>query len=336
MNCERIQQLYTDVYENTISAALKHEVDYHLSLCGECRADYARFADAMQLLDMPITEVEVPLAFRAQVLAKIAEQPKPSRFPLLDALKAAWSAPRAGAYKLAGAVMVAATVMVVAVMDQPKSGTSTSTATNSPFNRQSIAPSYAGVFHSLSAKESGDKIFHNFTIQLPKADPTAFVTAYVLQNGKAMTDDTALTDPASATLAWRENDPLSNSVQVNIPVAVVSSVPAGSTLAFLVQSTGVTAGTQSSKEVAFVPLDTSGQTVSIAAGDDIFTTLQAVAASQNINIIVDDRAIKSLALQPYSAPANVSGATDLITLLAAYRQVSVVKYDNSTYAIVAP
>ncbi len=334
MNCERIQQLYTDLYEDTLSPSVKQHANHHLATCSGCRADYERFSEAMRLLDMPFEEVEVPTSFRAEILAKVAAQPKRSRFPFLDGIREWWTAPQSSPLKLASAVFAAVAVMVLALGDHSKSGKDAGANTGivAPSH---VAVTYSGMFNALSTATEGDKTFHNFTIQLPSSEQNAFVTAYVLQNGGAISDDKVLDDPSSATLAWRENDPLSNTVKVNIPVAVVSSVPAGSSLAFLVQSKNLS-GSETHKDVAFVPLDSSRQPVAIPSGSDVFSTLKAVAASQDLNIVLSDSAIKVLSQHPFASQAGIDGATQLSTILADQTtRLSIVQVDAATVAIVA-
>ncbi|MDR3709580.1 MAG: hypothetical protein P4L33_14870 [Capsulimonadaceae bacterium] len=332
MNCDRIQNLYTDLYEDTLNPRIKQLAMLHLGVCSTCRLDYERFQEAMRLLDEPVQQVAVPAAFRSQVLARVAiEANQSSKLPGWRS----WLQLRIPVLRLAG---VGAAVMAILAAAAVDLSTPTPNANQGDIVARIPAPpsvsGYSGVFQKLSASTQGDKTYHNFTIELPTGISSARVNAYVLQDARALTDESALDDKTSATLAWSDNEPLTSNVQVNIPVAVVTSAPAGSTLPFLVCSTVAGSGESVRKDLAFVPLDNSRPALAIQRGANLYLTLQTVSASQGINIVVDDAALKANARAPYAAPSGVDGSSPLSALLAGQTHLAAIQISTGTYAVV--
>lgn len=332
MKCDQIQLLYSDFYEGALPANLNEQVQHHLRVCTECRTEYERFSEAMNLLDEPVAEVDAPLSFRADVLARIASQPRPEKVGLLGWLSSVWNAPNNKSVKLAGAALAAIVIVGAAAVDL-----STPTGRVLPagpgFAPPTVGPSYHGPFRSLSTSTQDGKVYHNFQFQLPAGMQSASVSAYVLQDGRPLTDDSALSDPGNATLAWQNSEPVNSSDLINIPVAVVSDVPPGSTLTFMILSRGSDGSER--KDAAFVPLDDTRQPEPIERGSNLFTTLKAVAAAQDVSIVVDDSALEALASSGYSAPANVDGSSPITALFGQQTALSVVSRGAGAYAIVA-
>jgi len=337
MTCDQSHLLFTDLYEDALPAVVKLQAEHHLVACAMCSGSYARFSMAMTLLDEPVAELEAPQSLRANVLARIAELPDPAASTLPRRSFALWSFFDHRQVKLAISCVSAILIVGLAALDlsTPGPNVSSGVATGVP-PPPNIAYNYRGPFQGFSVTSKSGKVYHNFSFQLPPGLPSASVSAYILQDDRALADDEALSDTTSASLAWTDSQPLVGNESISIPIAVVSDIPDASTLALLIKCTGEDGNAKERKDVAFVPLDNFRRSVAIPRGSNLLTVLRAAAASQDINIILDDSAVRSLASNSYAAPAGVDGASPLSALIAEQTRLVVIPHGGNTYAIVAP
>ena len=334
MDCDRIQQYYTDLFEGALNPSLRERVSRHMSVCTSCREDYERFTEAMSLLDGSVEEVEPPSGFRAAVLARVAAEAgrAPDRVGIFE-----WLVLRSAALKLAGALALAAGLVVVAFKDAPLSRNALQGDMISNLRSKSAPIASVGVFRKIGTLVgTGRTTYHDFTIQLPSGTMPSNVAAYVLQDGRAMSADSALDDPSSAIFAWKASQPIAGDVQVSIPIGVDATLPPGSTLALLVRSVPVDSSGEGRRDLAFVPLDTAARpTVAIASGADLFTTVRAASASQGVTIVIDDSAIEAASRNGFTAPSGLDGSVPLAALLADQQRLQPVPLAGGGYAIVA-
>ena len=257
MNCERIQELYTDYYEKSVSGTLLEAVDHHFKVCTDCRTDYARFEMAMKLLDIDIEEVEAPTAFRAEILAKIEAQPRrPSvAVGVWERLGSIFgSGENRQRYQLVTGFAVAAVVIAATLFTVPTLNTAVpgSLGISWPSSHRPPALQYTGLFRTISTETRSDaRTYHDFTLHLPMGQTNSTLDAYVIQDDKPLLDDTALTDYSSVTPIWSASKSLDSDHSLNVPVAVVSDVPAGNTLTFMVKETDVTGSGHVGKQRSF-------------------------------------------------------------------------------------
>jgi hypothetical protein len=299
MNCERIQELYTDYYEKSVSGTLLEAVDHHFKVCTDCRTDYARFEMAMKLLDVDIEEVEAPTSFRADILAKIEAQPrKPSvAIGIWDQIASIFnSGDIRQRYQLVTGFSVAAVLIVATLFTGPiiKMASNTGNMGITIPGRIKGQPQYFGLFRDISTETRSDgRTYHDFTLHLPAGQTSGTMDAYVIQDDKPLLDDSALTDYSSVTPVWSDSKTLDADHSLNVPVAVVSDVPADNTLTFMIKETDNSGATR--REVAFVPVNGPGSPTwnasAIPAGTSLFNTLETVASSGTVPIVLDSSVI---------------------------------------------
>lgn len=151
---------------------------------------------------------------------------------------------------------------------------------------------------------AGNETYHVFGLHLPDKMAATSASAYVIQNPDALTSDTALQDPANATEAWTGSiDP---GVSVQVPVAVVSNVPAGTSMTLLVEWTD---SNGEHREVCVLPISAPAQqSMVVSAGEPLQQALESVAVAYQTPIMLNDAAVSELS-QPITQGLDSSDTT---------------------------
>jgi len=87
MDCEKVRDRFSSLWEKDLIPAEEKIVREHLSLCSECQKDFERFAKTMGWIHS-VGEVEVPEGFLLELYKKIDERKKSSR---VEKPKRKWS-----------------------------------------------------------------------------------------------------------------------------------------------------------------------------------------------------------------------------------------------------
>lgn len=72
MKCDRVRELISEYYEDTLDAALKEKISIHMDSCASCRYDLESIKKTYKYLES-IPDIDPPVNFRANILAKAAE-----------------------------------------------------------------------------------------------------------------------------------------------------------------------------------------------------------------------------------------------------------------------
>ncbi len=293
MQCERAEELYSDYIEETLSPAMRQVFEQHLSSCSSCAKDVEELRGVFAMLSEDLPMVEVPPGFRANILNAIREQPVHAS--MLDRLRS-WVFDTGGGTNRAPAMVsaAAAVILAVGVGSFMHSHPTTTAAPPPSVNQAGLSPWEAdgvsvqdqnGILQKIKTYSSTDgNTYHVFGLHLAGGGQPVNADVYVLQSIAALSGGAALNDSQNATSIWSGSVEPGTTVQV--PVAVSSSVPAGSSMSVLVNWTDA-AGAHS--EVGIVPLSApaAGQRLVVDAGEPMYQALQAVSVGYNTPLIVD-------------------------------------------------
>ncbi len=301
---------------------MKLALEQHFESCAECRADYAAFLQVTAILGEGLPEIEVPTGFSKSVMAKIVAQPKPvvsqrqtrSAPGPLDSLAQAWRAFTRGLIstpRSAFVTGVACTLLAVAVFTGLQRHTVAPIVRVEPGTPAGMLPvpvqHTSGILQNEVTEAEGGQTYHYFGIHLPLNTPPAQIKTYVLQNESGLTDDAALNNTDNATPAW--SGTAEQGVSIHVPVAVVSNVPAGSTLNFLVEWAPVGSTQSEQKEVAFVPIAGQAAASPVNAGDSLYDVLQNISSSYKAEIFVDPTAVSAATQADQAGDSGLSALT---------------------------
>lgn len=333
MNCENARELYSDYSESALSPAQTAGLEEHFAACPSCQTDYDGFRQVELILAEGLPEVDVPTGFRAALMQRVAAEAAKSHADGRSHQTAAQHAiePRASfserwrafAHSLtatprrAFAAGVACTLIAVLAY----SGLHSSRV--SPNGVHSLAPALqtldasllpvpvqhtSGILQNSVSETQDGQTYHYFGIHLPLDAPPAQLSAYVLQNGTGLTDDSALNNTDNATPAW--NGTAEQGVSIHIPVAVVSKVAPGTTLNFLVVWSPIGDNQNEEKEAAFVPIsDQPATPTPINPGDSLYDVLQNISSGYHAKIFVDTTAVSAATQEALVGSSGLAGLT---------------------------
>jgi hypothetical protein len=306
MQCDRAQDQFSEYIENALSPAMRQVFEQHLSTCAACRSDLEQLRVAYTLLDEGLPILEPPPTFRASVLNAIREQPVPETF--LTRVRS-WFAPTGAALsrRVPAIGVVAGAILVAFAGGTWLSSHNIHVGSQPPqdLNDAALIPwapvpvdvqNDGGILQGVRSYASADgKTYHVFGLHLPARMPATDATAYVVQSPAALTDDAALQNPSDATKAWSGS--VEPGVSIQVPVAVVSNVPAGTTMTFLVEWNDASGA---HKEACILPIsDPAPQPMVVEPGEPLYQALQTVAVAFRRPLLLNDAAVAELT-QPIS------------------------------------
>jgi hypothetical protein len=289
MKSERAQELYTDYAEGALSPAMKLALEQHFEADSAARADYNEFYRVWSLLETPLEEIDVPHGFRAKVMERVSlEQAKRTKNPLQNAMRSlsdwfGFSPQRRTAGAVAATLLVATVIGVFTHSGTPSAGFGPN-GISRPVTSGELGTTIQGV--TTQVGEDGN-LYHMFRVHLPQSVPHAVVNAFVLRDTSEITNPNLLAQ--DATPALKQPRELQNDEEMQIPVALLSSLPAGTTLNMVVQWSVDNDPTQSGSQVIFTPVtsDQVSTTTAPAASGSFYDALQSIAANDDVTIIAD-------------------------------------------------
>ena len=298
INCEQLQDQYSDYFEHSLSDADVDTFERHLAGCDSCRSDYHTFATMFQFLDrIEVAEVDPPSDLRADILTAIAQRNTPKQFSMLDWLAGVFSTPQVvwGAGLAAAACVVLGIALTVHFPNSANNGTSSTVTAgeglgSSPISTAGPAP----LLQNVVLKEGADNMdYVVFTLHMPPSmSSAANVSAYVLQDGGPVADQSMESDTNKATPAWSGS--IEPNVSLTLPVAVTSDLPAGTSLNLLLDWTSKD-GTTSGREVAFVPITAaSSNPTQVTAGSSFYDAVRTIAGEYQQTIVADSSALAAV------------------------------------------
>ena len=299
MQCERVHELFSDYIEGALDPAMQQVMSQHVRTCQSCGAEIEQLRGIYALLSDGLPEVDVPSGFRASILNTIREQKAPDT--LMSRVRS-WftptSAPTAG--RAPAAVAVAAVAIAIGVgtwmnVKAPHSaGTGTDTAKLAPWGAIPVSvQDESGILQGVRSyvSEADGKTYHVFGLHLPDGRSAVDATAYVIQSPDALTNDAALADTNNATAAFTGR--VEPGVSVQVPVAVVSDVPEGTSMTLLVEWSDRIG---KHKEVCILPISKpSSAPMVVKSGEPLYQALQTVAVAYNKPVILDETATAQFA-----------------------------------------
>jgi hypothetical protein len=331
MKLERARELYSDYAEGTLSPAMKLALEQHFDADTEARVDYDEFARIFAVLgDSAPLEVNVPLGFRAKVMElATAEQQRRASAPrsIGDAIRQ-WFAPT-GRRRLSGGVLAGAAALIVA-------GIWFGPIHPGGPDRGSFVPTIASdapplTIQSVSTREGEDgNFYHDFHIHLPTNVPNATVNAYVLTSSDQITNASAR--EADAHPALSAPMPLTNDVEMQIPVALTKRPEAGSTLDMLVTWYANNDPSQSKTQVVFTPFDVAdgGPATAPVANGNFYDTLRNIASVYHVTVIADATTSPTMAATGWASGDDVGNALNTVAGSVGY---GVRKLNDTTYQV---
>jgi anti-sigma factor RsiW len=304
MQCNRAQEQFSDYVEGALSPAMRQVLEQHLGVCAPCRNDVEEFARVFALLEEGLPEVEPPPGFRSAVLNTISRQPAPETLltrlrSILTPVGATRS--RRAAFGAAAAAIAIAAVGSGAYFDQqfqadrsvraPAIESEQSTASLGPLSSAPVeVRNKNGILQGVTSYSSNGDAYHVFGLHLPGGAAATTASAYVIQAPGALASDAALRDPTLATLVW--SGAIKPGDSIDLPLGVVSGVPAGSSMTLLVEWSE---NSEQHKELCIVPVgkpQTGSLTVS--AGEPLEQALETVAVGYATTIAIDGSASSQL------------------------------------------
>lgn len=336
MKTERARELYSDYAEETLSPAMRLALDQHFAADPAAQADYAEFERVYQLVqrhEAPL--VEVPLGFRAKVL-ELAAQAHAAR-ELTPAQRAAqtvtgWFAPVTRRRQVTGGLVAAFAVAGLAGVFMHTLGGGTKELSSlgaSPpiFLPRGNAPT---VITGVSSQPGADSnTYHMFHVHLPAGVPKATLSAFVVTATNQITDPTIRA--REATPALQQPVTLTNSEEMQIPVALLKQAPAGTTLNLLVSYTPADTQLPSGTQVVFAPVSVqNAASAPDANGSSFYDALQDVAADYGVTVIADAANTPNATV---ADPAPGSTAAQALQNVAGQVGYSVQKLNGTTYQL---
>lgn len=336
MKTERARELYSEYAEETLSPAMRLALEQHFAAEPDARTDYAEFERVYQLVqrhEAPL--VDVPLGFRAKVLELAAEahaareiSPAQRAAQTLTGLFANVGRRRqmTGGLVAAFAVAGLAGVFFHSVNTAPgkEGGLGPSAPITLP---RGNAPT---VITGVSSQPGADNnVYHMFHVHLPVGVPKATLSAFVV------TATSQITNPdiraREATPALQQPVTLTNSEEMQIPVALLKQAPAGTTLNLLVSYTPANPQLPSGTQVVFTPVSTGNASAAPDAdGSSFYDALQDVAADYGVTVIADASSTPNATV---ADPAPNSTAQQALQNVAGQVGYSLQKLNATTYQL---
>lgn len=335
MKTERARELYSDYAEDTLSPAMRLALEQHFAAEPDAQTDYAEFERVYQLVqshEAPL--VDVPLGFRAKVL-ELAAQAQAAR----EATPAARASQTitgwfvgVGRRQMTGGLVAAFAVAGLAgvffhsLSGNPEKlgGLGPSPAITLPL---SSAPT---VITGVSSQPGTDNnTYHMFHVHLPVGVPKATLSAFVVTATSQITDPDKRAREATPALAQPVT--LTNSEEMQIPVALLKEAPAGTTLNLLVSYTPANPQLPSGAQVVFTPVSTANAaSAPDADGSSFYDALQDVAADYGVTVIADAANTPNATV---ADPAPNSTAQQALQSVAGQVGYSVQKLNGTTYQL---
>jgi hypothetical protein len=296
-SCDRLQDQYSDYFEDALSPSEVAEFERHLATCDACRSDYHVFATMFQFLDrIEVTEVDSPTSLRAEILTHISQRPSAKRFSFKEWFGGITSHPQMG-WGLGTAVAALVVVLVVLIahpVQKSPAITPTAPAAMGPAV-SSLESSIPPLVQTVVLKAGTDgNDYEYFTLHSPQfLTGTANVKAFVLQDGDPLANAALESDADQATPAW--SGTLEPNVSVNLPVSVTSDVQPGATLNLLLDWSTTDGSDVGGREVAFVPITPApGATSGVPNGSLFYDAVSAIAGQYHETIVADTTALNAL------------------------------------------
>lgn len=336
MKTERARELYSDYAEGLLSPAMRQALEQHLAADPDAQADYAQFQRVYQLVQThQAPEVDVPLGFRAKVL-ELAAQAQAAR-ELTPAHRAAQTmtgffANVGRRRQMTGGLVAAFAVAGLAGVFIHSLGTNNKELGSlgpSPAIRLPLSNAPTVITGVTSQPGTDTNVYHMFHVHLPANVPKATLSAFVV------TATNQITDPdiraREATPALQQPMTLTNSEEMQIPVALLKQAPAGTTLNLLVSYTPADPRLPSGTQVVFTPVS-SGNAASApdANGSSFYDALQDVAADYGVTVIADAANTPNATV---TDPAPGSTAQQALQNAAGQVGYSVQKLNGTTYQL---
>ncbi len=336
MKTERARELYSDYAEGLLSPAMRQALEQHLAADPGAQADYAEFQRVYQLVQIheaPL--VDVPVGFRAKVL-EMAAQAQAAR-ESTPAYRAAQTMTGLFANigrrrQMTGGLVAAFAVAGLAGVFIHSLGTSTKQMGSlGPSPSITLPRSNAPtVITGVSTQPGGDSnVYHMFHVHLPVGVPKATLSAFVV------TATNQITSPdiraREATPALQQPVTLTNSEEMQIPVALLKQAPAGTTLNLLVSYTPADPRLPSGTQVVFTPVASGNAPVAPDDnGSSFYDALQDVAADYGVTVIADAANTPNTTV---SDPAPGSTAFQALQTAAGQVGYSVQKLNRTTFQL---
>jgi hypothetical protein len=243
--------------------------------------------------------VEAPAGLRADILSVIAQRPAARVFTTKDWFISLLAKPQLvwGSSLAAAAVIVLFAVLVVHTPSHTGGGAGSGSGIQAGMGPDgaAIAPMDNPLLQNVALKEGDQGLnYEVFTLHAPPLITSPLtVNAFVLQSGGPIADQTMVTNADKATPAW--SGTLDPHVSLSLPVSVTSNLPAGSSLDLLLQW-NTQDGTQSGREVAFVPITAAAASpTAVAPGTSFYDALKTIAGEYQQTIVADNGALSALA-----------------------------------------
>jgi hypothetical protein len=307
--CEQLQDQYSDYFEHLLSPSQVQVFEAHVASCAACRADYHTFATMFQFLDrIDVAEVEAPSGLRADILTVIAQRPSARAFGVKSWLNALLIKPQ---LVWGSSLAIAACVVIFGVINlhqpaaaPPGQGNVTTGSMGGGGGTLVSSTANTPLLQTVTRKEGNSNLdYEYFSLHTPPSVTSSVnISAYVLQNGDAITNPSSEGDADKATPAWSGSlDPNEN---LSLPVAVTSDLPAGSSLNMLFDWTSKD-GLASGREVAFVPITpAASQMMPVSAGTSFYDAIRTISGEYQQVVVADNSALAAAA-----NPLSLAGTT---------------------------
>jgi hypothetical protein len=306
MKLEQAQELYTDYMEGTLSPAMRLALEQYFDRDAEASEDYKAFSSIMQSFQtVKITDLEPPHGFRASVLERVTaessavRQTKPISFA--DTIRGWFGGSQLVRLSSVGVATLVVGAVVFASFHGHNNGNSQNSDLGNPFAGPTTETSTVlGV-----ATKSGDdgNQYHLFRVHLPSSTPEAYVSAEVLSDPSQITDQAIREQQARPAL--KQPVDLTNDEELQIPVALLQSVPDSTTITLLVQWTPVDSQQSSGEQVVFTPANLNAQPPAFPVAPDsqlsYYNALQYISSAYHITLVSDTNVTSDVMVNSWSA-----------------------------------
>lgn len=336
MKFERAQEIYSDYQEGSVSPAMKLALEQHFEAEPAAKQDFDEFSRVLGLLsDYTPGEVEVPHAFRAKIMERVASegvrQSAPQRGGIAGALRNLFSMPRR---REAAAVLAFVMVVAAAVVLKPGSVGPNQPKTSGPLIPGVPIADTPTVIQGMGTRIVGDTAYHDLNVHLPDGIPRAVVNVYASSTDQIL--DPAVRDRDATPVL--KNQELTNDESMTVPMALARPAPAGSTLVVLVEWSTPGSTVTTGSQVVFTPFNPSdGVTPSTAppSNGNFFDSLQTIASAYHTTVIVDSTLAPTTEVQAWSPGEDVGSALQTVANSAGFNVKSVDGVPN-TFLVYRP
>lgn len=331
MNLEQAQELYTEYMDGTLSPAMRLAMDQHFERDAEAREDYKTFCLIMNsFAKVELTDLEPPTGFRASILERVsaekaaAQQKKSMSFA--DTLRDWFSGSQLRRLSSAGAaVAVVAAAIFVGIHSH---GSGSAEQGNMGFGGSAAGVTSTVLGVGMKSGDDGNQ-YHLFRVHLPSSIPEATVTAEVLSDPSQITDVNARNQQGRSAL--KQPVDLTNDEELQIPVALLQSVPDNDTITLLVQWQP-TNGQSAGEQVVFTPANPNAAVSTVPAAPDsslsYYNALQYISSTYHVTVISDTSASSDDMVNSWSATTDASDAVKSVATSNGYqfRQIDAQTY----------